>query len=79
MRCGETYSAPRTACTVLVLLMLLPKQKPPAMTYMGIRVRNDVREKLEALARREETTLTQIFRWAVQEFLERHNCDSSEN
>ena len=41
-------------------------------TFMGLRVRDDQRRKLEELARREEVTLTQIFRWALTDFLAKH-------
>ena len=45
---------------------------------MGLRVRDDVREKLEECARREEVSLTQIFRWAIKEYLERQSSISSD-
>lgn len=47
-------------------------------TFMGLRVRDDVREKLEECARREEVSLTQIFRWAIKEYLERQSSISSD-
>ena len=41
-------------------------------SYVGIRVRADVRQQLEKLAAQEEVTISHIFRWAIREYLERH-------
>lgn len=38
---------------------------------MGLRVRNDMRRKLEELADREQVSLTQVFRWALRDYLEK--------
>lgn len=40
-------------------------------SFMGLRLRNDVRRKLEELAHREDVTVTQIFRWAIRDYLEK--------
>lgn len=41
-------------------------------SHMGVCVRSDVRAKLEKIAASEEVSLSQIFRWAIREYLERH-------
>ena len=38
-------------------------------SFVGLRLRVELREKLEELARREEVTLAQIIRWAVRDYL----------
>jgi predicted DNA-binding protein len=54
--------------------VLSPKDKKWTVTsYLGIHVRLEVREKLEALAREQEVPLSTICRWAIREYLEKHN------
>ena len=43
-----------------------------SFSYVGIRLRDEARQKLEQIAASEEVTLSHILRWAVREYLERH-------
>lgn len=47
------------------------RRTPVGTSFMGLRLRNDVRRKLEELADREQVTVTQIFRWAIRDYLEK--------
>lgn len=51
----------------------MAKTMKPPPAYLAIRLRGEVRKKVEELARQEECSLGQICRWAIREYLERHN------
>lgn len=56
---------------------MLPKRNDEGTSFMGLRVRDETREKLKQVARREEVSLSQVFRWAIREYLEKR-CPQAE-
>ena len=44
-------------------------------SFVGLRLHNDVRAKLEELARKEDVPLAQIFRWALRDYLAKQPDD----
>ena len=47
----------------------MPTTRAVSSSFVGLRLRDELRLKLEELARREEVSLAQIIRWAVRDYL----------
>ena len=47
----------------------MPTTRAVSSSFVGLRLRDELRLKLEELARREEVSLAQIIRWAIRDYL----------